>query len=135
MSELVSRMLWFTVVSVAVAYASYLVAGSIVNAQSSDAYRPVIIRDELGAGVHHLSGMVMVPSPCHELSVRTESPTPYVHTLVFSTWREPSVECKNNEMPRYFQAVLFAPAAGVTFTATLDDAGLPIEVIAVLPVR
>ena len=131
MYEMFSRVVWFFVVASAVAYATYLVAGSIVNAQASDAYRPVVIRDELGPGVHHLSGMVMVPTLCHELTLRTEEVSATAYALLFRTWREPSMDCASEEVPRYFRAVLFAPAAGVEFIATLDGAGLPIVVMPV----
>ncbi len=133
MTETLSRLLWFTIVASAIAYVTYLIAGNIVNAQAADLYRPVIIRDELGQGVHHLSGMVMVPSPCDELSVRTEEITQSSYMLVFRTWREPSMECADEEMPRYFRAQLFAPSVGITLTASLDGKSFPIEVLPVLP--
>ena len=93
MRAIFSRMLWFLVVASFVAYAVYLVAGNIVNAQASGEGIPVIVRDELGRGVHHLSGMVMVPSPCDQLSVRVEPSSDTMFVLLFRTWREPSVDC------------------------------------------
>ncbi len=133
MSAIASRMMWFTIVAVVISYATYLVAGSIVHAQESGEHNPVLIRDELGPGVHHLSGMVMVPTPCDELSVRTETLSNSDYLLIFRTWREPSVSCKSDETPRYFRVVLFAPSAGVAFSATLDNAGFPIVVLPALP--
>lgn len=129
MSEMISRVLWFAVVAVTLSYAVYLVVGSVLNARGSGAYESVVIRDELGPGSHNLSGMVMVPTPCHQLSMRTEALSTSTYMLLFRTWREPSVYCAATEVPRYFRAVLFAPSTGVEFGATLDDRGLPIIVV------
>src|SRR3989344_9175278 len=119
MKEMVSRLLWIVVTTVTLSYATYLVAGSIVHAQGSRENQPIIIRDELEPGVHHLSGMVMVPTPCDQLSVRTEAISSSTFTLIFRTWREPSTECDSDETPRYFRTVLFAAAVGVQFIATI----------------
>lgn len=135
MGVIISRMLWFFVVASVISYATYLMAGSIVNARASQKNQPVIIRDELRPGEHHLSGMIMVPTPCDELSVRTEAVSSSTFTLVFRTWHEPSVTCSSDEVPRYFRTFLFAPATGVRFTATLDGAGFPIFVMPALPGR
>ena len=132
MSELVFRVAWFSVAALAVSFATYLIVGSIVNAHAGGADDRTVIRDIVGPGSHHLSGMVMVPSPCHELSLRTEAISPTRYQLLFRTWHEPSVDCKSGETPRPFHAVLFAPAAGVDFFATLDDKTLPIQVFPVV---
>ena len=129
MSAIISRMLWFFVVASLLAYATYLVAGSIVHAQASREYTPVTVRDELGQGVHHLSGMVMVPTRCDDVSVRAEEVSSGTYTLVFRSWREPSTDCPADETPRYFRAVVFAPSVGVQFTASYDGTGFPIVVL------
>lgn len=126
-------MLWFFVVASIFSYATYLVVGNIAHAQASGENLPTVIRDELGKGVHHLSGMVMVQTPCDQLSVRTETVSDHTFVLVFSTWREPSVNCAAEETPRYFRALLFAPSTGVEFAATLDEASFPIVVLPALP--
>ncbi len=135
MGAIFSRMVWFIVVSSLLAYATYLVAGNIVNAQASGENDPVVVRDELGKGVHHLSGMVMVPTPCDQLSVRVEPASGVQYVLVFRTWREPSVDCTADETPRYFRAILFAPSTGIGFNATLDGIGFPVVVLPALPDR
>ena len=126
------RMMWFFFVAAVISYAAYLVAGSIVTAQESGAYEPILIRDELAPGRHYLSGMVMVASPCDQLALRTETLSSSTYMLLFKTWHEPSVPCSEHQTPRTFHATLFAPAAGVEFGATLDGAGLPIVVIPVI---
>ena len=103
MGAIFSRMIWFLVVASLVAYATYLVAGNMVNAEASGENIPVIVRDELGKGVHHLSGMVMVPSSCDQLSVRVEPRSDITFVLAFRTWREPSTDCILDETPRYFR--------------------------------
>ena len=129
MGAIFSRMLWFFVVASLLAYATYLLAGKIVHAEASGENLPVIVRDELGQGVHHLSGMIMVPTPCDQLSVRVEPRSNTTFVLVFRTWREPSVDCNDDETPRYFRAILFAPSTGVGFSATLDSIGFPVVVL------
>ncbi len=128
-----SRIFWFLLLVTLLSYATYLVAGNFVHAQASGRNEPVLIRDELGVGVHHLSGMITVPSSCDQLSVRTQEISDNTFVLIFRTWREPSVDCVHDETPRYFRAVLFAPSTGVEFTATLDGAGFPIQVMPALP--
>ena len=91
-----------------------------------------MVRDELRAGEHQLSGMVMVPTSCHELSVDTATISRTDYALVFKTWREPSVTCSDDEVPRAFHTVLFAPAANVNITATLDGSGLPLIVLPIV---
>lgn len=133
MGDIIRHMVWFFIIASVVAYATFLVAGSVVNAQAASIASPVAIRDELGPGSHHLSGMVMVPASCYQLSVRTDVLSATSYNFTFKTWRDPAVDCSADEVPRQFHAILFAPAAGVDFFATLDGANLPIEVIPVLP--
>lgn len=129
MEGMASRLTWFTIVAIAVAYGSYLVAGNIVNAQAAGRDDPVLIRDELAPNQHRLSGMVMVPSPCDQLSVTAQELSATNYALIFKTWREPSVTCDDDQTPRTFRTIVFAPAAGVYFSATLDGRSLPIAVV------
>ena len=133
MVDLIRRLAWFAIVATAFSYMLLLVAGSAVHAQAARVYDPVIVRDELDPGIHHLSGMIMVPSRCDELSVHTEALSTTTYALRFTTWREPSVSCENEEVPRAFREVLFAPAVGVTFIASLDGRVFSVVVIPVVP--
>ncbi len=128
-------MAWFTIVAIALSYSSYLLAGGVINARASGLYEPILIRDVLGQGSHNLSGAVMVPTPCDQISVRTLALSTTAYMLNFETWREPSVDCGNAETPRVFHAILFAPSVGIEFGATLDGVGLPIVVLPVLKQR
>lgn len=132
MWDLVRRLVWFAVVASTFSYAVLLVAGSIVHAQAARLNAPILIRDELGVGVHHLSGMVMVPSRCEQLSVHTEALSTTTYSLIFTTWHEPSVTCEDGEIPRSFREVVFAPSAGVQFVASLDGRPFPVAVMPVV---
>lgn len=130
MAEILRRLLWFFIVSCAIAYALFLLVGSTIHAQAIDQSRVVVARDSLGQGVHNLAGMVMVHSSCAELSVRTEQLSQNTFELQFSTWNEPSLpSCAQEDTPRSFRALIFAPSVGVNFVATLDDEPLILSVI------
>jgi hypothetical protein len=126
---MVWRMAWFLVAAIAISYAIYLVLGSSLRASASGINDPILVRDVLGQGAHQLSGMVMVPTPCHQLSMSTYAMASTSYVLSFKTWREPSVDCKNDAIPRPFSAIIFAPAVGVHIRAEIDGKSLPIVVI------
>lgn len=130
MASVFYRALWIVLAACAVAYASYLLLGSVLA--RAETYAPVLVRDELGPNSHRLTGMVDVPASCDELTVRTEELTNDSFMLVFTTWREPSVPCATGPVPRPFHAVVFAPAVGISFSAALN--GAPVDVV-VLPTR
>lgn len=132
MSELLRRLVWFFIVASAIAYSIFLVAGSFITANAIDATHIVQVRDALAANEHRLSGIVMVPSSCTELSVRSEKISNTDYELVFSTWQEPSVECVLDDTPRAFRAVLFAPAAGINIVGSIDGSPLTLVVIPVI---
>ena len=132
MADILRRLFWFGVVSTAVAYGVFLIAGSTINARAIDASHIAVIRDVLDPGAHHLSGMVMVHATCAQLSVRSEQAGEGLYHLEFKTWEEPNVECSREDTPRSFRAVVFAPAAGVKFVATLDGESIPIVILPVV---
>ena len=128
MLDLARRLVWFFVVASALSYAVFLVAGSTIHSQALGSVRSVLVRDHLKVGEHHLSGMVMVPSSCQQLSVKTEQLSDTVYHLKFTTWEEPYIECVHEDTPRAFRAIVFAPSVGVTFIGTLDESPLDISV-------
>ena len=130
MADIFRRLLWFFIVSSALAYALFLILGSTIHASAIDQSRIVAARDSLSQGVHNLSGMVMVHSSCAELSVHTTQISQTEFQLQFTTWNEPTLpSCVEEDTPRSFRALVFAPSVGITFTATLDDQPLIISVI------
>ena len=132
MEGVFARLGWFAVVAVLVAYSLYLIIGGMVNAQASGVGGPILIRDDLRANQHQLSGMVTVPTPCDQLSVKTEALSASTYALVFTTWHEPSVDCGTDPTPRAFRTTIFAPASGIYFVATLDGVSLPIAVVPII---
>ncbi len=133
MGETLRRFVWFFFVSSAVAYAFFLVVGSAIHTQAITETHTVVARDSLKPGTHYLAGMVMVRSTCAQLSVRAEKLSEDTYLLQFTTWTEPSLaDCVEEDTPRSFRSVVFAPAAGVRFVATLDDEPIPLVVIPVV---
>lgn len=132
MVGIVTRLGWFAVVALVVAHGTYFLVGNAISAQASGIYDPIVVRDSIGASSHTLSGMVQVPTACDELSLNTIKRSSTEVELVFTTWHEPSVTCKEESVPRSFHAMVFAPSAGVTFTATLDGESLPITIVQVI---
>lgn len=126
MDEALRRAGWICIVAVAGAYMTYLVAGSFVTQKDSRIEEPVIVRDTISKGEHHISGMVMVQSSCEELTLVVEKIGESLYQLTFATWTEPTVECDNKISPRVFETIIFAPSVGVRFTATLN--GKPLAV-------
>ena len=130
MADILRRLLWFFIVSCALAYAFFLLVGSTIHADAIDQSRTVVARDSLAQNEHNLAGMVMVHSTCSELTVHTSQISENTFQLQFTTWQEPSVaSCSDEDTPRSFRAHIFAPAVGVYFTATLDGDPLLISVI------
>lgn len=129
MGEIVLRLVWFFVASCAVAYMVFLIAGHMIRTEAAEIGNTVLVRDALEPGVHHLSGMIFVPSTCSELIVKTEKVADTTYELRFSTWETPVVKCTKEEVPRAFNVIIFAPSTGVQFVASLDSVMLPIVVI------
>lgn len=134
MLTLIHRLVWFFLISVVVALATFLILGSFIERDILGDARRVLARDSLRPGEHHLTGMVSVPSTCHQLSVKTEEVDTHLFNLRFTTWKEPHVDtCTDEDTPRAFRAIVFAPAVGVHITATLDDAPLQLVVYTATP--
>ena len=111
------------------AFGAFLVFGAIVDKQVQAETKKVVVSDALGQRVHRLSGMVLVPTNCHELTTRAEEIDPANYLLIFKTWQNPNRVCNNEEKPRPFNLTIFAPSVGIAFQATLDDVSIPLSVI------
>lgn len=130
MLELARRLVWFFVVASALSYAVFLVAGATIHKEALATTRTVLVRDFLKVGEHHLSGMVMVPSTCRQLSVKVQEIDETLYHLKFTTWEEPYVkECVHEDTPRAFRAIVFAPSVGIHFIATLDESPLQLSLV------
>ena len=128
MGERVRQLVWFCVVASVVAYSTYLFVGSATNTADPNSSQTVTVHDAIEPGVHRLYGLVMVPSPCDQVSVRAETGDAQMYVLVFQTWHvEAAATCPPEATPREFNAVVEAPAAGVRFVATLNGKSIPIS--------
>jgi hypothetical protein len=126
--DIVRRLVWFGVVASFASFAIFFVLGNFAVATAEDT-GPVAIRDVLSPGVHHLSGMLLLPNSCDELTVETEQLSATAYALEFHTWENPSVPCPTTPTPREFQTIVFAPSVGVSFSASLDGTAFPITVL------
>ena len=129
MTEVLWRIVWIAIIVSAAGYAAYLFFGSALKTDSDTSLQNVIAKDIVSPGVHHISGMIMVPSDCHGLSVRVQQTTLSSYQLAFETWREPYRDCPQESTPRGFSAVTFAPSVGATFSATLDGEPFSLQLL------
>ncbi|OGG59992.1 hypothetical protein A2765_00815 [Candidatus Kaiserbacteria bacterium RIFCSPHIGHO2_01_FULL_56_24] len=119
-NEFLWRFIWILVVTSAVGYAAYLFFGSIVQAQTEppmevDVYDYVDVQ----AHTHRLSGIIMLPTKCHTIVVKTKELGPGKYHLYFSTFGDEH-GCAPDPQPVAFRTVIDAPLVGVRFSATLD---------------
>jgi hypothetical protein len=122
---------WMVLAVVLGAYLTFLVASDTFNATPAAA-TPVVVRDVLREGEHHLYGKIVVPSSCDEVSIQTVNTSATTYDLQFTTWPEPEVKCINAPAERVFDTVIFAPSVGVEFTASIDKTPVPLAVYPIL---
>jgi len=122
------RIVWLAVVSGLFALSVHLFFGSIIAASADDLARQIVARDIYKDGAHHFSGMVMVPSQCHELVVRAQDLDANTVVIVFETWEQPYRTCTQDSVPRAFAIVAFAPR-DVEVKALLDGKVVPFRMI------
>lgn len=125
--DIVRRLVWFAIVATAAFFAIFVVLGDFATSAWSN--NTTAIRDVVSPGTHTLSGMVVLPLSCDELSVTTNQASPTLYQILFQTWQDPSIQCESSPTPRLFQTIVFAPSAGVSFAASLDGKSLPITVL------
>jgi hypothetical protein len=131
--EVVRRLVWLGIVCIAAGFAIFTVLGNFVVASAENA-GPVQIRDTLAPGVHHLSGMLLLPLTCDQLTVQTDEISSNTYLLDFGTWQDPTVACETEPTPRQFNTIVLASSVGVQFTATLDGKAFPISILPTLVV-
>lgn len=119
----------FVATASACVFVMLLVLGSIETVRIQEQARSVVVRDALGQRVHKLSGMVIVPTACHELASRAKEIDDANYLLAFNTWENPNRICNSEEVARQFNLTIFAPSTGIAFQATLDDVSIPLTVI------
>ena len=122
------RMLVFVVCATLMAVAAQLYFGSIIFASSKEEVQKIVLRDVYQKETHELSGMVMVPSDCHDLSVRAREVDADTTALIFETWADPTRECEQSATPRAVRSVVFGPA-DLEFRALLDGEWISLRVV------
>jgi hypothetical protein len=133
MGEVVRRMFSFAIAACAVAYLVYFLAGASIYAEAQAKTKTVWIRDQISPSAHHISGLVTVKNSCTELTEKVEQLSPLLFKLKFTTWEHPNTECTDYPVQKQFYEIVFAPAVGVHFIATLDGASLPLIVVPYIP--
>lgn len=101
------------------AYGANSFFGEVVNASVAQEIQTIRVVDSYENGKHSLSGMVVVPSECVDLTVRVRDIDAKTVALVFETWEQPYRTCTEASTPRAFTASIFAPESTL-FRAFLD---------------
>ncbi len=133
MSDLLRRIFIYALVSTLLAYLIFMVIGATIYAQADEKVKTVWVRDEISPNTHHIAGLVTVASSCTELTEKTEQLSPVLYKLTFTTWEHPNTECLKEPVQKEFYEIVFAPAVGVHFIATIDDQPLPLIVVPYVP--
>jgi hypothetical protein len=128
-NEFLWRFIWIVVLTSAVAYASYLFFGSIVQAQTEvplevDVYDFI----DVSARTHRLSGIIMVPTKCHSIVVKSKELSRGKYHIYFSTFGDEH-GCAPDPHPMAFRTIIDAPLVGVEFTASLDWVPIDFKIV------
>jgi len=122
------RILSFFVIAGVVAFATQTFFGSELAAAADESIKAVSIQDHYSDDVHEISGMVMVPSPCHDLTVRTKDVDANTTAIIFETWEQPYRACEQELTPKAFKVVVFAPE-NIVFKAILDNEWVRLAIV------
>lgn len=128
--DMLQRLIWPIVICSVFALSVHLYFGNMFEVSADELARQVAVRDIYypGEGKHEYMGMVMVPSRCHDLSVRSHDFDPDTTILVFETWEQPYRECPKDLVPQAFEITVFAPE-NIEIKALLDGSFVPIRII------
>lgn len=135
-AELFWRFTVYVVITALLSYATYLFFGNIVQAETAKPLMRVEAHDLLdpAAGTHRLSGMVMVPTPCHSIKVKTQELEPGKFHVYFSTFGDEH-GCEADPQPRTFRQTVKAPLIGTEFSASIDWKPLDFIIISQATIR
>jgi hypothetical protein len=127
--NMVSRLIVFAVFASLAAFATHLFFGSVIFAAAEEETQKIVLRDVYSDEMHQLSGMVVVPSECHDLSVRVKDFDANVIFLLFETWEQPYLQtCEKAQTPRAVHVSVFAPDT-VLFRGMLDNEPIPLTIV------
>ena len=122
------RVVVFMVFAGLTAFSAHLFFGSAIFAAAEKDVFQIILRDTYREEMHELSGMVLVPSDCHDVSVRTKDFDASMIFIIFETWEQPYRECEKAETPRAVRIIAFAPE-NITFRGLMDNELVPLTIV------
>lgn len=120
--------LWTLIVASCIAYATYSVIGTYIEAEAEIRTSEVNVVHSIKDGSHSLAGILMVPSRCHGLALEVESRGARVFHLAFSAY-EQFEGCKLDPEPRSFKAVTRVSSDNDLFTASMNGRPLPLHIV------
>ena len=126
MDDMFWRLLWLIAAVTLITYATFLFFGSILRDEPLRA--PILVTDRVGDGTHHLTGTIPVSSSCHQVSVQVRETESFRYHIDFVTWYEPFRTDCAKDSAHTFYALVFAPALGVEFSASIDEKPLELEI-------
>jgi hypothetical protein len=128
MRDAARRLTIFAVVASVFSYGVLLVGGKVVEANATHIIVPMVIRDTPEKGAHILSGTLLLPVSCDELSAHIIEVSTSSFVITLSTWQDPAVTCTQDKISKWFQTVAFAPQKGIVFAAKLDGQDIPMVI-------
>ena len=124
---MIVRLVIFAVCASLTAFVAQIFFGGAIFAAAQQETFQIVLRDHYSKAkeTHELSGMVMVPSDCADVSVRVKDYDASTTFLIFETWEQPyRINCEKAPTPRAVHASVFAPK-DVEFRALLDNEIVP----------
>lgn len=120
-NDLLWSFMTLTIFAIVLSYASYIFFGSVVRAEIEEPLDRVEVYDfiDVPQKTHRLSGIIMMPSKCHELRVKTKELEPGKYHVYFSSFGD-FHGCATEATPIAFREYVRAPVVGTEFTASLD---------------
>lgn len=126
---MMARLTLFTVTAVAIAYTAHIFFGGIIFAAAEQNANAIVLKDVYGNEQHELSGIVMVPSTCHDLTVRAKDIDARSTAIILETWEQPfASECEKAPTPRSIHVTAFGPE-GLDLHGILDGEWAPLTII------
>jgi hypothetical protein len=107
--------------AIALSWGAYVFFGSVVSAEIEKPLTRVEVYDfvDTTTKTHRLSGIIMVPSKCHEIRMKTKELEPGKYHVFFSSFGD-FHGCAQDPQPISFREFVKAPLVGAEFTASLD---------------
>ena len=129
---MIVRLTFFFVFAILTALVSHIFFGSIIFAAAQQEASAIVLKDAYKRGTHELSGIVMVPSSCHDLTVRTKDVTQTMSAIIFETWEQPFLTgCDRSPNPRSVQAIIFG-SEHLDIRAIYDGEWAPLTLVPAL---